>query len=188
MTIQDSEKKGVYVVGIDGARGTGDIEACESFEELNAHLKTLSTSTETDLMVLHGIITSARYIPAEVGRNVYIIVQDPDDPGSGCIYETDYPDSDDLVALITEIVTLGDEHYKLIDIDNVYVMYGYEVSTGFSVDEGELDEELFEQCEEVVKHIKEAPTDDQINPFSSETEDEEDALFTLYGKVAGKCE
>lgn len=175
--LQEFDKENIFIIGIDGTRSTGDIEVCESFQELNEYLGSLNTETETDIIVLHGIISSAKYIPAEIGRNVYLIIQDPDAPGSGCIYETDYPDSNDLDAIITDIIKAGDDHYQLLDIDNVFIMYGYQLNTGYSVIEEELDEQVFEECKVVARGIKDV-----------EIHDDTDSMSVLYGSVVGKCE
>lgn len=186
MKLQDTDKRFVYVVGVDGARNTGDIEICESFQELNDYLCTLNTVIETDILVLHGVITSAKYIPAEIGKHVYIIVQDPEDKACGCIYETDYPDSDDLVALITGLVKAGDDHYKMVDIDDIFVLYGYELNTGYVVDAEELDEEVYEECKAVAKRVKEVLPDGCVKQTTHI--DDTDGMSVLYGQVVGKCE
>lgn len=182
--MEESNKKGVFVVGTDGSMGAGDLTMCETFQELNEYLKSLRTDIDEGTMVLHGMVTSARYIPADVGSNVYVVVQDPSHPGSGCIYETEYPDSRSIETMITNFIKRGDEYYDHISIDNVFIVYGYELTLGFSADEEELDEEAFGRCEMIANNVKDITEADLTDmPI-----DEEDALFALYGQVVGKCE
>lgn len=143
----ESEGKNVFITGTDGMSDTGDITIYEEFEDLNEHLKLLSPVSETAIITLHGIITSAEYIPAEIGRHVYIIVQDPEDKEMGCIFETECNgDVDALSGLVSSIIiTEIDTPYTGLTIDNISIVYGYELNLGYSVHEDEIDEEALEE-------------------------------------------
>lgn len=152
----------VFIIGTDGMDGTGDITIYEEFEDLNEHLKLTNPISETDIIVLHGIITSAKYIPADIGRYVYIIVQDPEDGGSGCIYETECNgDVDALSMFISDIVTApSNVPYINLTIDNIFIVYGYGLNLGYSIHEDEIDEEALEECQDTAKLVKEVPIND----------------------------
>ena len=57
----------IYVVGTDSAvSATGELTVCESLEELLQHLKTKNVSINSDLRILHGVLTSAKAIPKDL--------------------------------------------------------------------------------------------------------------------------
>lgn len=154
--LNDYEGKSVFVVGTDALKDTGELAVYESFTDLNEHLKMLSPSSEPDILVLHGVLTSANYIPGEIGRHIYVLVQDPQDREAGCIYETECSRDINLLSeVISDTVAGNDCPCDNVTIDNVFILYGYELNTGYSVHEDEIDEEVIETCQNITEPVKE---------------------------------
>lgn len=147
--------RSIFVIGMDGLKSAGDITIYEELEDLNEHLKLLSPISETEVIVIHGTITPAEYIPADIGKYIYIIVQDPGNEGMGCIYEIECnEDIDVLSSFVSKIIHENGVLYPNLTIDNIFVMYGYELNLGYSVHEDEIDEEALEGCQNVAEQVK----------------------------------
>lgn len=154
--LHDYEGESVFVIGADALKDTGELAVYESFTDLNEHLEMLSPSSEPDILVLHGVLTSANYIPGEIGRHIYILVQDPEDRECGCIYETDCRGDIDLLSTVVLDTIAGDDClYDNVTIGDVFILYGYELNTGYSVHEDEIDEEVIETCQNIAEPVKE---------------------------------
>ena len=150
MEIKEYLNKPVFLVGNDGTREMGELTVCESFEELNDHLKLRSPASDPNIFILHGIIFSAKYIPGEIEGEVYIVIQNPADDEMGCIYETLCEcDAGVISRLVMDKIEPKDGldfSFENVTIDNIFLMYGYELDPGYSVSEEELDDESLHAC------------------------------------------
>jgi hypothetical protein len=184
MCLNKYEGETIFLIGIDGMKDTGPLSIHQNIVELNAHLSTMSPISDMDILVLHGVLTSAKCLPSEVGRFVYVVVQDPDDREAGCIYEMDRLDSDELSEFVTEIINGEDasQYYKDLDIDNVFIFYGYELNVSYFMRNDEIDDEALEECQIVGEYVKDM--ENAYNKGNDDvTEDEthvSDAYKSLY--------
>lgn len=154
--LNDYEGKSVFVIGVDALQDAGELAVYESFTELNEHLKMLSPSSDPDILVLHGVLTSASYIPGEIGRHIYVLVQDPADKEAGCIYETEcHKDINLLSSVVSDTIAGNDCPCDNVTIDDVFILYGYELNTGYSAPEDEIDEEVIEICQNIAEPVRE---------------------------------
>ena len=143
----------VYVVGVDSTVSThGELTVCASFEDLLNHLKTKNVSINSDLRVLHGVLTSAKTIPKDLmGRQPFILLKDPDAQG-GIMLDADTDDDYNELAMEIEMcLESGEVASFFFEIDHVYILYGYELTLTLSVDEDDLDEEFIADCLEIGK-------------------------------------
>ena len=140
--------KEVFIVGLDGDLESGDIEITESLSTLNIRLSMMNPIAESNLTVVHGILTMADYIPDKIGRSAYVIALHPLDIGTGAIFEVNNNSPEGLASLVETVVNDSDisEH---MDIEDVFILYGYELRLGYSIREDEVDEQLVEDCQEV---------------------------------------
>jgi hypothetical protein len=142
----------IYVVGTDSAVSSagGELTVCSSFESLLNHLKTKNVSINSDLRVLHGVLTSACSIPKDFrNRQPFLLIRDPEDNERGILLDADSDGCRELAMEIEKV--LGSEEIAtfFIDIEHVYILYGYELNLALSVDEDDLDEEIIIDCIEV---------------------------------------
>ena len=142
----------VYVVGADHTVAAGgELTVCGSFETLLDYLKTKNVSINSDLRVLHGVLTSAKTIPADFkNRQPFVLLQDPDSEDHGVLLDPDTENDCKELALEIEMMLESEEIASFFfEIDNVYILYGYELSLTLSVDEDDLDEEIISDCIEI---------------------------------------
>lgn len=140
----------IFIAGYDGDQEVGELFMCDSLSDLNDHLSIMNPISEANLTVVHGILTSAEYIPEDIGRGVYVIVVDPNDDGSGCIFEFTSANPDGLAELIEE--NLSEPHCELssgLTIDNIFILYGYEANMCYAVSEDEVDEGVIETSQKI---------------------------------------
>lgn len=141
--------KEVYVVGVDhNLSAGGELIVCGSFEDLLNYLKTKSVSINSDLRVLHGVLTSAQTIPNDLrSRQPFILLQDPRSSEHGILLDSDTDNDCNELASEIERILEGEEVASFFfEIDDVYILYGYELSLALSVDEDDLDEDIIEDC------------------------------------------
>lgn len=155
--------KEVYVAGPDSTVTTsGELTICGSFEALLNHLKTKSVIINSDLRVLHGVLTSAKTIPKDFNhRQPFILLKDPDSNDRGIMLDADAEnDCNELASEIERLLENGEVASFFFEMDDIYILYGYELSITLSVDEDELDEEIIEDCLVVAKAAKKLNTED----------------------------
>jgi len=154
----------VYVVGPDSVVSDGgELTICSSFEDLLNYLKTKNVSINSDLRVLHGVLTSAKSIPKTFkNKQPFILLKDPEANDHGVMLDPDV--DNDCNELATEIERmLGSEEAAsfFFEIDDVYILYGYELSLTLSIDEDDLDEDIIKDCLEVSQAARKLNEDNQ---------------------------
>jgi hypothetical protein len=148
----------VFVVGVDHVTSiAGELKICESFEDMVEYLRSKTVGISLDLRVLHGVLTSAKAIPNDFcGRQAYILLTDPEGDGYGSFLDSTADDScEELAEEIEKLLSSEEIAVSFLEIDDVYVLYGYELNIILSVDEDEIDEELIAQCLKAGEKAKE---------------------------------
>lgn len=154
----------VFVVGVDHITSSfGELTVCKSFEEMVDYLRGKTVGVSSDLRVLHGVLTSSKAIPNDFcGRQAYILLTDPEREGFaegdsyGSFLDSTSDDScEELADEIEKILASEEIAVSFLEIDNVYILYGYELNIILSVDEDEVDEDLISQCLEAGAKAKE---------------------------------
>ena len=125
------------------------------------YLKRLTPSLDYDSVVLHGILTKASSIPRNLrGKKAYIILEDIYNADQALVLEAGIQSDKELAKKVNGIIDGNDRHlaplpwknYTVdVDIDDVYILYGYEVSVILSLDEEEIDEEIIDTCKKIAK-------------------------------------
>lgn len=154
--------KEVYVVGTDNIVSvSGELVVCSSFEKLLDHLKTKNMSINSDLRVVHGVLTSARSIPKDFkNKQPFLILKDPDNENYGVLLDADGDNCDELGEEIEMTLTNEDTATFFFEIEHVYILYGYEMSLVMAVDEDDLDEDAIECCMEIGDAARKLNTED----------------------------
>lgn len=165
MSVSEIKKylgKEVFVVANDGDVDVGDIGIFETLKDLNEHLSYLNPIAEDNVTVVHGIITSAEYIPDDIGDGAYVLAVDSEDPEVGAIFEISDADPGQIADLVETLVggDNGGSIYSAANdlsgtsIDHVFIIYGYEMTLSFNVNEDEVDEHILEECRKIVNTEK----------------------------------
>lgn len=139
-----------------------DIAFFSEIEEVFNHLKGVSPEDNFDIKVLHGALTKAEAIPEDTkDRGCFIIVVAPQTTQGvglkGVVIESDYGNTTDVLAeeieelINNQTIPIMDR----VDIDDVYILYGYRIELGLCIDEENIDEENIGKCKEVAKNSEE---------------------------------
>jgi hypothetical protein len=107
------------------------LNAFYTIEELNNYLEVYSEEELEDMRVLHGYLVPATIIPKDFnGVFPYIIVENPLDPGSGFVQESDADIAEELAEQMEKIIREAekqdvDAEYSIKDF---FILYGYELN------------------------------------------------------------
>lgn len=133
-----------------------DIVFCDDLPDAFEYLKLLSPGEFFDTVALHGILTRAESIPADLmTRECFIIVVQPESYLNNiglkaAVIESDAGDSVEVLAEeIEEIIDKGSKWDDSIGIDDIFILYGYHIELGICINEDSLDEENIEVCKKV---------------------------------------
>ncbi len=148
--------KEVYLVVGSEDEETSDISVFDTWGDLVEHLKTLTPTSEPETRVFHGVLTSGEIIPSSFrGKSAYVICFDPYEDSKGCIAESGSECPEGLAEEISNVMKLGGPLSDMkTDIDDVYVLYGYQLDTCLSINDDDLDEEVIATCKEIADEIE----------------------------------
>lgn len=149
--------KEVYVVGTDSTVSDGGtLMVCGSLEDLMEYLRTKSIGIDYDLRVVHGVLTSAKSIPKDLkDRQAFILLVDKSADDYGIMLDSDTENNFNELGEEIEKVLVSEEIATFFyEIDNVYILYGYEMSLCLTVDEDEIDENIIEDCLVIAEQAK----------------------------------
>jgi hypothetical protein len=148
--------KEVFLVVGGEDEETGDIGVFETWGDLLEQLKTLTPTTDAETRVFHGILTLGEFIPSSFhGKSVFIICIDPYEDARGNIIESTGGCPADLAEEVSDIMKIGGPLSDMkIDIDDIYILYGYQLDTCLSINDEALDEEVIATCREIADEIE----------------------------------
>jgi hypothetical protein len=157
MNLSDCKCKEIFIICGDEDQDIGEIFVTDNWDDLDVHLKGLSPDVHSGTRVFHGVCTSAEFLPDDMyGKAAFVVCQDPDDPERGCIVEASCDTSDELASDIAQTMEYGSLHLfdGVLGIEDIFVLYGYQLETCICCDEDELDEEVIEACEMIGTQVK----------------------------------
>lgn len=176
MSLEDNCNKEIFLAyneeGNNNQHGASvEIFVTTELMTMVEYLRRLTTSLDYDIVVLHGILTKASSIPKNLrGKKAYIILEDIYNADQALILEVGTQSDKGLAEKINALIegkggslpSLPWRNYAVdVDIEDVFILYGYEVSVILSLDEEELDEEIIDTCKKIAddaatinKHVK----------------------------------
>lgn len=131
-----------------------------SAAEADERLKFIEPLDEPETKVFHGILTRADSIPPDItGGTCYILIISmtyDTNCGQGIVYQSECDGDIELLAEdIEEAVTTPNYHGVFVaEIEDVYILYGYEVGTGLCINDETLDEEVVRTCKTIAVKAK----------------------------------
>lgn len=140
----------VFIVTGSEEEELSDIFVTDNRTDLDEHLILKNPAIDEDVRVFHGVLTFASFLPASLkGRSAFIVCVAPDKMDRGCVVEggtTIDELANELEAIIKSAnpITFGE-----VDIDCLYILYGYQLELGLTVNEDEIDEEYIFACEQI---------------------------------------
>ena len=159
LKLKDSCNKEVFLVYNDEQNDEGiSTELCviSSFMELVDHLKKLIPNIDYETKILHGILTNAFSLPKNLrGKTAFIIINDSRNPNNALILEADTTSDKNLVSTIMSILAGDILVFNIFPkIENMYILYGYEISTTLSLNEEDVDEEIIDTCQKIANDAR----------------------------------
>lgn len=153
----------IFVAGPEEDEVKGDLQVFTEFEELQKHLLSKGPGIESEIRILHGIVTSANALPEDVnfrGVDTYILVDDDINVDRGLIITFDDTETADLAGIIEDLVASGGTIQGLSgqDIDNIRILYGYELTLGLSVDPDDIDSNKIQKGMTILDESKQLST------------------------------
>lgn len=130
-----------------------EIYVTSEFMELVDHINKLIPSLDFGIKIVHGVLTDASVLPKNLrGRTALIITDDVCVLNHALVLESNAQSDKDLAIDINSLLT-HNKFMKPLDIDNIYILYGYEISTILSLNEEEIDEEIIDTCQKIINDI-----------------------------------
>jgi hypothetical protein len=158
MTLVNEE---VYIV-VEDFGALSDIVIYDSIEDTFEYLKMLDPEDCSDTKVFHGILAKADAIPDDLMKRSCFIMAIKPGTGiegvalSGVLMESDCDDDPRILASeIEELVENPNVLIYNLNIDDVYVLYGYRVQLGICINDDSIDEENIEMCKKVAEKAEE---------------------------------
>ncbi len=167
--LEDSIGKTCYLTGYLIQAENYDDARFTLFEHktyVKSWIKKKEATSLGDISLLHGVITRASSIPNEVADDLDIFVLIPQaniELDSFVIQCSDLIQLQKIVsALITRNVAFEDledliddlETIDLQDIENLYILYGYEVELTYAFESDSIDEDLINDAKKLFDRIK----------------------------------
>lgn len=156
--LSDMLYKEVYIVGVDTTvTPSGELIVCDSYERLLNHLKTKNISICSDLRVIHGVLTSAKSIPKNLkNQQAFIIIVDQENYWHGVMLDSESDDDCEALAYEVKSTLKGNKVANFFfEIDQIFILYGYELNIVMSVDEDDIDEgDTINTCQEIADIAK----------------------------------
>ena len=150
--LKDNCNKEIFIVYNEeenNNRYSTEIYITSEFMELTEYIRKLVPSLDFGTKILHGILTSATILPKNLkGKTPFIIVDSVSILDHASISESNAQSDEDLVEAINLLL-----HDNKTKIEDIYILYGYEISTVLALNDEELDDEIIDACQKIVNNI-----------------------------------
>lgn len=157
--LKDNCNKEIFLVYDDEQNDKGTpskICIVSEFMRLVDYLKELTPNIDSGTKILHGILTKASVLPKSLrGKTAFIIISSNYKTDLALVVESDAQSDKDLASTIETMLKYNRSSYTTpLKIENIYILYGYEISVTLSLDEEEVDEETITTCQKIVNDAK----------------------------------
>ena len=127
----------------------------DSIEDLRDKLSEISANEADDLKLVHGVLSSASVLPLDFDdRTAYVIVANPLED-EDCFLVEGGDTTKHIEEEVTDVMKFGIGDFFHAGIEDVFVLYGYEIPIGLGVPDDELDEEIIDSCLKVAHDVNE---------------------------------
>lgn len=166
--IEDVLGEAAYVVGRNIVSNiVGPIEFFDSVMDVTGYLDSYSVASEGELRLLNGVVANVLSIPKSIPNSLEIMLLLPHaySTDNGIIVEikTLQQLEEAITSIVKDVIEIDESSelsQALIEIntqkiEDIYVLYGYEIELYYHFDPMEQDEEMVDSAEKVYKKIKE---------------------------------
>jgi hypothetical protein len=136
-------------------------------KEVSKYLANGVVANMGDISLLHGTLTTAMSIPDVLHDNIDIFLVIPSATADLDSFIIQCADLDYLQKVVTTLITQKTEECEELDsiiddivdideqvIEELYVLYGYEIELQYSFDSDSLDAEIVEEAKKIYKKIE----------------------------------
>lgn len=161
--------RNTFILGRDLTSNViGHIEYFHSEQALENYISENSAQAEGELRLMNGVLTTAFSIPDSIPENVEIFLVIPKayaEKQGVFINISDLSELEEtIVALIQDTILVPDnsginkgiETLNTQELQDLYVVYGYEIDLYFRYEPDEIDEEIVQSCSSIYKKIENA--------------------------------
>jgi hypothetical protein len=141
--------KEIYLVAGDEDDDPRPIFIAEDLPELKKYLASLLVANDFDIRVLHGVLVPARVLPSKLkGKTAFLvyITEQTEDVTKAAVVE-----GGDSAVILAEEVEFAVKGIPEVEIDNTFILYGYELQTYLTVMEDDHDDEAIDTCLDIAK-------------------------------------
>jgi len=161
MNLKKSIGMEVYVVAGDESAKT-DVEIHDNYTTMLEYLSLLNPEEHFSTKVYHGVLMPATVLPESLkGKSCFILALEMTYKKSvavleGYVFESDCDGDIDILATEIEQMIHTNEYTAdmRIDIEDIFVLYGYELETCLSINPDSIDEEVVDTCKGISEELK----------------------------------
>ena len=151
MVLDKYINKEVYFVAGGEDEEDTEVYITDDWSELLNHLGEMQPDLESETRVFHGVLTTAEYLPSSFsGKTAFVVCLNHDDPTKGYCIESEANEPNGLANELTLVLSVGGAiPTTTCDIDDFYILYGYQMETCISVRDDIVDEEAVHTCKKI---------------------------------------
>ena len=144
-----------FVLGNEeGTSHFDNIEAFSEMDEIQAALDKLNVIEEESKMILYGTLMEATILPSDLhGKDAYIIVVDQYED-YGIIASVTTGKVEDLAKTIEDFITPSPTDQLQPDIEDIFVLYGQEITVVGRIRADDIDEEVSDTCNKITAEVE----------------------------------
>lgn len=151
---RDNIGKNIFIIGAKSDdtenMAFGPMEVTSFIVEIVDQLLEYTVADHSDYMVIHGTLCKLQAIPAEIPAGVtpYILVMDEQQVIGGILALPTDASAVEIASVVQSLVVGADDCCS-IPIEQLYVVYGYELEMKLTIDEDSTDDKLIDKCQDV---------------------------------------
>jgi hypothetical protein len=155
MSIKNLVGEEVFIV-TSSEEEEGEIFASNSMLGAIDFMRNLNPAVDSDTRVFHGILSSAEILPGSFkSKSVFIIFINPEEVDSGYVTEFGGDTPEELADEIESMVeNSGLLFSNTVCIDDMLILYGYQLQTSLCIDEDGIDEEVIYTCRKIYDEVE----------------------------------
>ena len=133
----------------------------ESLEDLVEGLATFDVNDADDIRVVHGVMSSAEFLPNDFkSKTAFVVAVDAIDEKNSILVEAgDTPEH--VEDSVSDLIRSGIGDINRLEIDDLFVIYGYELPLILSVNAEDVDDEVIDVCHQIEEEVNEVMAENQ---------------------------
>lgn len=147
----------VYVIIGDEDEDVSELFVTTNWGDLIHELASKTPDVDSGIRVFHGVLYSAEFLPNSFhGKSAFVLIQDPADLTRGCLVESCSDSPKEVSVDLTNVIDMGGggAFTDMVEIDDIFILYGYQLNLCITVSEEEVDEEIIAAGEKIVEEIE----------------------------------